>query len=368
MTPDPGAAAPATLHAVPAAGDDIEARYAADAWQAADLGVPAARGAGAVSFTRIDPPWLRDAVKRWARHRLATGNAFNTIRAGAQALKRFSGFRGDCRPPAQQPLNIDRALLERYLAWLAPLPLADPTKVLSRVFLRSFLEDNRRYRWVVGIQAEATIYPDEISARRRTLPRFIPEFVMNQLESDDNLAQLQPPYRGLVMLIAETGLRVGDACALPFDPVLTDSAGWPCLRFASFKMRAEQLVPLSNRAVTAIRDQQGHVRNSCPVGSAWLFPSRSDPQLPVPYETFRNVFADWQTRIGLHDETGCATSVTVHRLRHTFGTRLINSGVPQHVIQRLLGHASPNMTAVYANPRELHQTGVTDASFRVLAV
>jgi integrase len=34
-----------------------------------------------------------------------------------------------------------------------------------------------------------------------------------------------------------------------------------------------------------------------------------------------------------------------------------NSGVPQHVVQKLLGHASPHMTAHYANPRELHQTG-----------
>ena len=53
----------------------------------------AARGAGAVSFTGIDPPrLLRDAVKRWARQRLAAGSAFNTIRAGAQTFKRFSGF------------------------------------------------------------------------------------------------------------------------------------------------------------------------------------------------------------------------------------------------------------------------------------
>jgi hypothetical protein len=151
------------------------------------------------------------------------------------------------------------------------------------------------------------------------------------------------------VLITETGLRIGDACTLPFDPVLTDSAGWPCLRFASSKMRAEQLVPLSTRAVEAIRDQQRHVRDSHPAGSAWLFPSRSDPQLPVPYETFRRVFTEWQALIGLHDKTGCATTVTVHRLRHTFGTRMINSGVPQHVIQRLLGHASPGMTAVYAH-------------------
>ena len=63
----PRAAAAATLHEAPAAGDELEARYAADAWQAGELGVPARRGAGAVSFTRIDPPWLREAVKRWAQ-------------------------------------------------------------------------------------------------------------------------------------------------------------------------------------------------------------------------------------------------------------------------------------------------------------
>jgi integrase len=320
-----------------------------------ELGVAAARGRGSVSFTGIGLPWLREAAKRWARQRLATGCAFNTIRAGALALKRFSTFLACCQPPVQDPQDIDRALLEHYLAWLAPLGLAESTKALSRVFLRAFLEENRRYRWVPTIPAEATIYPEELSSRRHTLPRFIPEFVMGQLESEENLAQLCLPYRSLVVLIAETGLRAGDACALPFDPLLSDSAGWPCLRFASSKMRAEHLLPLSTRAVEAIRTQQQHVHQTCPDGSAWLFPSRSDQHLPVPYDTFRRAFAGWQRRIGLHDETGCATSVTIHRLRHTLGTRMINSGVPEHVIQRLLGHASPAMTAVYAH---MHDTTI----------
>jgi len=49
--------------------------------------------------------------------------------------KRFSGFLNQCQPPVRHPTEMDRALLERYLAWLAPLPLADSTKVVSRVFL-----------------------------------------------------------------------------------------------------------------------------------------------------------------------------------------------------------------------------------------
>jgi hypothetical protein len=56
----------------------------------------------------------------------------------------------------------------------------------------------------------------------------------------------------------------------------------------------------------------------------------------------------WQQVIGLRDQAGRPVTVTAHQFRHTLGTRLINSGVPQHVVQKLLGHASPHMTAHYA--------------------
>ena len=343
------------LWSVPGAGQELEERYAADAWHAGQLGVPAARGRNLVTFTGIEQAWLRQAAKRWARQRLSTGHAFNTIRAGAAALKRFSDFFADCAPPAPQPQQIDRPLLERYLAWLAAQPLADSTKALSRVFLRGFLEENRRHGWAPAIPNTAVIYPDELSSRRHSLPRFIPEFVMSQLENTDNLAQLEARYQNLVVLITETGLRATDACTLAFDPVVTDSAGGLCLRFIAAKMRAEHLLPLSPRAAEAIRGQQHDVAQSHPGGSEWLFPSRFAPDLPVPYDTLRRAFTIWQQRIGLHDEAGRTVHVTIHQLRHPLGTRLINSGVPQHVIQRLLTHASPEMTAVYAH---MHDTTI----------
>ncbi len=325
----------AALRAAPSAGEVLEARYAADHWRAAELGVPATRGRDTVSFTGVEQPWLRGAAKRWARQRLAVGCAFNTVRAGVAALKRFSGFLAGCCPPTTLPAQIDRALLLRYLAWLAPQPSADSTKALSRVFLRAFLEENRRYSWVRAIPLGAVIYPDELSSHHRSLPRFIPEFVMAQLESAENLALLRPHHRHLIVLITETGLRATDACTLAFDPLQTDSAGWPCLRFVSSKMRAEHLLPLSAKAAQAIRDQQDDVRRLHADGTAWLFPSRSDPAQPTPYDTLRVAFTSWQQRIRLHDETGSAARVTIHQLRHSLGTRLINAGVPQHVGRRL---------------------------------
>lgn len=344
-----GATAGGGLRAVPGASGDLERVYAADVWPADQVGVRAPRDQHTVSFVGISQLWLRDAAKRWARQRLAINSAFSTVIVGVQALKRFSAFLAVCHPPVAGPRSIDRALLERYLAWLAPLPLADSTKSTARVFLRAFLEENRRHHWLEGVSVDAVIYPDELSARQRALPRFITEPVMAQLESEANLARLLLHYRHLVIVIAETGLRAGDACALAFDPILTDSAGWSCLRYHCEKMRAEQMIPLSARAVQAIRAQQDHVTQTWPSGSAWLFPARSDPSQSQSNARFRNVFARWQERIGLHDEAGRPVHVTLHQLRHTFGTRLINQGVPQHVIQRLLGHASPNMTALYAH-------------------
>lgn len=342
-----------SLHAVGGGGDDAEARFAADTWHAHELGVAAARGRTTVSFSAISPPWLRHATKEWSRQRISLNYALNTVRAAALALRRFSTFLASCQPPVERPEEIDRRLIEDYLAWLAPLPLSQSTKALSRGFLRCFLEENRRYHWARAVPHDAVVYHDEVGSRRTSLPRFIPEFVMAQLESETNLARLGPHYRHLVVVLTETGLRAGDACALGFDALLTDSSGWPCLRFQAQKMRAEQLVPLSEKAVGAIRDQQRRVEMAWPTGSPWLFPARSGPTLAQGYDTFRGAFSRWQERIGLHDEAGRPVHVVPHQLRHSLGTRLINKGVPQHVIQRLLGHSSPEMTATYAR---LHDT------------
>ena len=46
-----------------------------------------------------------------------------------------------------------------------------------------------------------------------------------------------------------------------------------------------------------------------------------------------------------------------HQLRHTLATQAINRGMSLEAIAAMLGHRSLDMTLVYANPRELHQTG-----------
>ena len=333
-------------------GSAVEAEYAKDDWDADRLGIKTRRGRNMAHFGVIHQPWLREAIKRWSRFRLGAGYAFVTIDSGAQSLARFSQFL-DQRPGVAGFEGVTRELLEGFLAWLPTNPKwSKNTRHHTLTFVKVFLDWGHRHGTLPGLAPNAVLYEEEVSRPPEHLPRFIPEFVMAQLEAPENLARLHPPtLRHLVVVLMETGMRGGDACELPFNPIIEDSVAWPCLRFENSKGGTEQLIPLSEKAAAAIRAQQDHVATCWPQGSPWLFPGIQDnPDGTKPYAhgTLSGQLGRWQVLIGVHDETGQSVRVAAHQFRHTVGTRLINAGVPQHVVQKLLGHASPRMTARYA--------------------
>lgn len=70
---------------------------------------------------------------------------------------------------------------------------------------------------------------------------------------------------------------------------------------------------------------------------------------PRPYATYNASLGKLDKLHGLTDTAGNPLRFTqTHRLRHTRATELLNDGVPIHVVQRYLGHKSPEMTLRYA--------------------
>ena len=47
------------------------------------------------------------------------------------------------------------------------------------------------------------------------------------------------------------------------------------------------------------------------------------------------------------DNSGVRRRIHPHAFRHAFACELAREGVPLHIIQRVLGHANPGITAVY---------------------
>lgn len=70
---------------------------------------------------------------------------------------------------------------------------------------------------------------------------------------------------------------------------------------------------------------------------------------PRPYASYHVSLTRIDKLHGLTDSAGNLLRFSqTHRLRHTRATELLNDGVPIHVVQRYLGHASPEMTLRYA--------------------
>ena len=168
----------------------LDGEWASDHWEARRLGIPARRGRATARFDGISQPWLRGPVKRWSRLRLATGCAFTTIGSGALALTRFSGFLAACHPEADRPGAITRPVLEDYLSWLVTQGYSAATRALSLSMIRVFFEACHRHGWLPGLAASATIYVEELPFHHDEIARFIPEYVMAQLESDEAIAKI----------------------------------------------------------------------------------------------------------------------------------------------------------------------------------
>jgi integrase len=66
------------------------------------------------------------------------------------------------------------------------------------------------------------------------------------------------------------------------------------------------------------------------------------PGRKVNIYTLRSVFEDAIEKAGIHD-------FRFHDLRHTFASRLAQSGVDPYTIQKLMGHSSFTMTQRYAH-------------------
>ncbi|MDQ4490793.1 tyrosine-type recombinase/integrase [Sinomonas sp. ASV486] len=220
--------------------------------------------------------------------------------------------------------------------------------------MRAFLRDVHQYEWAPGLPASSTIYPQDIPRLTERLPaRAVSEFVMSQIEDEANVAKMaNPDYRLVLELMIRCGLRISDAIGLQLDCLVVDGDGNPYLAYYNHKMKRDAYAPVDEGTAQRIKAQQLRVRNRYEAGSAAvLFPaykSNPDGTKALQPEGFRNHFKRWLAAIAVSDELGRPVKITPHQFRHTFGTRLINRDVPQHIVQQLLDHTSAEMTNHYA--------------------
>jgi integrase/recombinase XerD len=155
--------------------------------------------------------------------------------------------------------------------------------------------------------------------------------------SADEIARFLQAVPGLRNRAALTtaygaGLRVSEVVALRIGDI--DSSRM-VIRIEQGKGGKDRYVMLSPQLLTILR---AYWRLAKP--AHWLFPGRDGDQ-PVSTATLQAA-----CRVAAR-EAGLDKTVTVHILRHSFATHLLEAGTDIRIIQVLLGHARLMTTAIY---------------------
>lgn len=323
--------------------DPEKTEYEKDIWDLRKLGVDLNLSASAyrINFRSITLPWLRQAAKQFLRYELARRSA-SAGKNRMTALRAFSRFL-DATHPHLEAEAIDRMVVIEYLQFLSSLHLAPHTRNEYVVWLRIFLDLCAREKWA-AVPEKQLIYNDDFLRRGKAKPRFIPQEILTQL--NEHLDALPAPIMRMLLILQECGLRIGELCTLPWDCLTQDASGDWFLRYYQTKMKKEHTIPLAREIVAVIQEQQQAVQTEWDQTIPWLFPNEKG--VPIKQLVFVRALNRLAYEKGIRDTSGRPYHFQSHQFRHTVATRMINNGVPLHIVQKYLGHESPDMTAVYA--------------------
>ena len=148
------------------------------------------------------------------------------------------------------------------------------------------------------------------------------------------------PQQSLFLLLAETGMRIGEAKWLEWDDILFEQnvilirpkVGWKP------KTGEERLVPMSERTCTMLENRQRRHR--------WVFTARASRK----YQNGDHQISERRTleylkrvlkRLDLPGH--------LHTFRHSFISKALTSGTPEATLRNWVGHLDPNVTKVYTH-------------------
>ena len=164
----------------------------------------------------------------------------------------------------------------------------------------------------------------------------------------------QPCYQACLSTIYSCGLRLQEGVHLQVSDI--DSARM--LIHVRGKGNKDRYVPLPQRTLQMLREYWATHRH--PV---FIFPDRQDPTSAKGPMSKRGVQYAFGAAL---KESGIQKRATVHTLRHSFATHLLEAGVNLRQLQVWLGHSSLSTTAVYTHLTRLAEALAADAVNRLM--
>jgi integrase/recombinase XerD len=275
-----------------------------------------------IQRAKLEIPNFEEHYKKFEQQTILNGYAESTIFNYSRAVAKISlQFK-------KSILDLDPDEVNQFLYTIAKEKSASSTYFKHTVYgLRFFF---RLYGMEDRILKMPTISGD------RKLPVILSAPELKKLF----LAPQRLKQRVLLSLIYSAGLRVSEVCNLKLSDI---DSHRKVIRVIKSKGKQDRYVPLSDVILKGLRN---YYLSSFP--KVYLFNGRTKGH-PLGHAAVQQSF-----RLA-RQKAGILKPVSVHSLRHTYATHLLEQGIDIVTIKELLGHAHIDTTMMYLHVAQLNR-------------
>jgi integrase len=233
-----------------------------------------------------------------------------------------------------------------------PRDLAPKSKLHTRAILHRLFEYAMRWRYL-----DCQRNPMGLIELKGTSRRVRPIYLLTSKEYYAVLARLAPHVRLMAVLAMNTGMRISEILGLRWQDVDFSQATLSIQRSVVGKhedetktLASEAVLPLHVVLIQELRAWKSREESV----NGWLF-GNIDTGRPYHADSLR------QDHLAPAGRKAGIPNLGWHAFRHTYRSRLGNSGVALEVQQKLMRHSSINMTMKYGQNAMLDLTRPANA-------
>lgn len=152
-------------------------------------------------------------------------------------------------------------------------------------------------------------------------------------------------HKSILMITYSAGLRVSEVVKLKLEDIDIQRK---LIHVKSAKGRKDRYTMLSEVAIETLNI---YIKSYSP--QKWLFPGKKEGS-HITTRTVQRIFENAVKKAKI------CKDVSVHSLRHSFATHLLENGVDLRYIQELLGHKSSKTTEIYTHVSNKNLSKITN--------
>ncbi|WP_396187753.1 site-specific tyrosine recombinase/integron integrase [Flavobacterium sp.] len=257
------------------------------------------------------------SIENFKRYLLSKRYSLNTINTYSEALKSFLTF---CNTKAIKDITNEDVIaynndfiLKNKFSSSYQNQIVNAIKLFFKIVKDSKIEIDKIHR----------------PKREKTLPNVLSkEEVLKIIDSTENLK-----HKTLLALIYSAGLRISEAINMKLKDI--DSIRM-LIHVKNAKGKKDRYTLLSEKVLLLLREYYLVYKPK-----EYLFEGQ-----------FGGMYSSRSAQVILKqaaEKAGIRKPITLHTLRHSFATHLLESGTDLRYIQDLLGHSSPKTTMIYTH-------------------